>query len=272
MAHAIVSGALSSRFLAAGDILVSEPDLVRRDGYIKLGVRVTQENAETAACDFLLLAVKPQVFVEAVASLRHADRLPVVISIMAGKTRRAIRQSLPSAKIARVMPNLPCAVGAGMAGMDTSELSGEERGFVEGLFRSVGQTAEVEEALLDAVTGISGSGPAYVYLFLRALIRAGVAHGLTEERAKQLALQTIAGGVERARRSERSPDEAPQEAEDASAPAPEAPKEEAAAADGAAAPAETSAAPAETSAAPEQEETALTADAEAIEKSNQEET
>ncbi len=207
MAHAIVSGALSSGFLAAGDILVSEPDLVRRDGFIKLGVRVTQENAETAACDFLLLAVKPQVFVEAVASLRHADRLPVVISIMAGKTRRAIRQSLPSAKIARVMPNLPCAVGAGMAGMDTSELSGEERVFVERLFRSVGQTAEVEEALLDAVTGISGSGPAYVYLFLRALIRAGVAHGLTEERAKQLALQTIAGGVEMARRSERSPDE-----------------------------------------------------------------
>ncbi len=207
MAHAIVSGALSSGFLAAGDILVSEPDLVRRDGFIKLGVRVTQENAETAACDFLLLAVKPQVFVEAVASLRHADRLPVVISIMAGKTRRAIRQSLPSAKIARVMPNLPCAVGAGMAGMDTSELSEEERVFVEGLFRSVGQTAEVEEALLDAVTGISGSGPAYVYLFLRALIRAGVAHGLTEERAKQLALQTIAGGVEMARRSERSPDE-----------------------------------------------------------------
>ena len=126
---------------------------------------------------------------------------------MAGKTRERIRHATGAQKIARIMPNLPCSVGAGMAGMDTSWLSESEATFVRGLFQAVGEVVEVKEDLLNAVTGVSGSGPAYVYLFYRSLVQAGVSQGLNKEQAAKLASQTIIGGMEMLRVSGKSPDE-----------------------------------------------------------------
>lgn len=203
MAQAIVQGAIWKGFLAADEIVVAEPDAARRAFFTNLGVSVTEDDALAAHAEYLLLAVKPQIFPEVARQLCE-KRLPVLISIMAGKTKAAIKRATGAEKVARIMPNLPCSVGAGMAGMDCSDLSPEERAFVHGLFASVGEAEEVPEALLDAVTGISGSGPAYVYLFLLSLVRAGVRHGMTEAQAKKFALQTVEGGVAMAKSSEKS--------------------------------------------------------------------
>ncbi len=207
MAHAIVSGAISSGFLAPEHIIVAEPDAQRRAAFSRLGTLVTDDNRAAAdGCRYLLLCVKPQTFPAVAEDLRNIS-LPVTISIMAGKTKQSIRRQTGAGAIARVMPNLPCSVGAGMAGIDSSELSDEERDFVYALFGAVGKTVEVEESLLNAVTGISGSGPAYVYLFYRALVQAGVAEGLSQEQAQALAAQTITGGMEMLRVTKKTPDE-----------------------------------------------------------------
>lgn len=206
MAQAIISGAIRTGFLHPEEIIVSEPDEQKQRLLAEHGVGVCNDNCRLSTqCDYLLFAVKPQVFPAVAQEIRGAA-LPVLISIMAGKTIAAISQATGANRIARVMPNLPCSVGAGMSGVDTSLLSEQDRVFVRGLFASVGEVVEVEERLLNAVTGVSGSGPAYVYLFFRALVQAGVKQGLSEEQASKLASQTILGGMEMLRRTGKSPD------------------------------------------------------------------
>lgn len=207
MAQAIVRGAIGKGFLQASEIVVSEPDVMRQKVFADMGVCIAENNWNAAAQSrFLLLAVKPQVF-PAVAEELCGQNLPTLISIMAGKTKASVKRATGAERVARIMPNLPCSVGAGIAGTDCRDLSETEKEFVHGLFASVGEAVEVEEGLLNAVTGISGSGPAYVYLFLLSLIHAGQAQGMTEEAAKQFALQTVAGGVEMAKRSDRTLEE-----------------------------------------------------------------
>ncbi len=208
MAHAIVGGAAKRGVFAPDEVCICEPDEKKRAALEEEGFRTTTEARPLAEnCAYLLFAVKPQVFSAVAEELRGAA-LPVLISIMAGKTKRAVRTALQAeTKIARVMPNLPCCVGEGMAGVDVSELSEEKKPFVLGLFSAVGKAVEVPEELLDAVTGISGSGPAYVYLFLRSLVRAGMEQGLSEEQANALALQTVKGGATYAEQSGKSYDE-----------------------------------------------------------------
>ena len=189
MARAIVCGAAEKGVFAPETVCICEPDEKKRAAFEAEGFRTTVDaRALAETCNYLLFAVKPQVFPAVAEELRGAA-LPVLISIMAGKTKRAVRTALKAeAKIARVMPNLPCCVGEGMAGVDVSELSEGEKTFVLGLFSAVGEAVEVPEELLDAVTGVSGSGPAYVYLFLRSLVKAGMEQGLSEEQANALAL------------------------------------------------------------------------------------
>ena len=208
MARAIVCGAAPRGIFAPDKVCICEPDEIKRAAFAREGFHTTAEARPLAEnCEYLLFAVKPQVFPAVAEGLRGAA-LPVLVSIMAGKTKRAIRSALGAeAKIARVMPNLPCCVGEGMAGVDVSELSEEEKHFVLGLFSAVGKAVEVPENLLDAVTGISGSGPAYVYLFLRSLVKAGMEQGLSEEQANALALQTVKGGAAYAEKSGKSYDE-----------------------------------------------------------------
>lgn len=202
MAQAIVFGAIGCQYLGCHEIIVGEPSEEKREIWTRAHVSVTNDNRVVAqSCDYLLFAVKPQTFPEVAEALREC-KLPVLVSIMAGVSKAGIRSKLCDAeKIVRVMPNLPCSVGMGAIGLDASELSGQEREFVIGLFSSVGKVEEVEEGLLNAVTGLSGSGPAYVYYFLQALIEAGARQGLSEEQARELALQTVKGGVEMAERN-----------------------------------------------------------------------
>ena len=199
MATAILKGVVYSDRLRAKKIIVADPSAKARENLSELGVYTTANNRDVAGnCDYLLFAVKPQNFPAVAESLRG---IPVekAITIMAGVKKRVIKDALfKEPKVVRVMPNLPCSIGFGMTALDLSDFEEDvdDCAFVQEIFNRIGNVLVVPEEKLNAVTGISGSGPAYVYLFIDGLIRAGVKQGLTEDEAKSLAVQTVLGGAD----------------------------------------------------------------------------
>jgi pyrroline-5-carboxylate reductase len=197
MASAIVKGAMS--FLRPCEIIMSDVDKVKLAAFSALGVQTTDSNFKVAEqAEFVLFAVKPQSFPEVVSQLA-AVKLERIISIMAGIKIEKIKSAFPNAKVARVMPNMPAFVGAGMSAIAFEGFSDGDREFTLALFNSFGKAVAVTEDKLDAVTSISGSGPAYVYMFLQAMIEGGVEGGLSHDEAKALAIQTLIGGAEMAK-------------------------------------------------------------------------
>lgn len=159
-------------------------------------------------CDLLILAVKPQHLKEAVAPLAGRLRNQVVVSIAAGIRSTDIARWLGGyARIVRAMPNTPALIGAGVTGLFAAdEVDALGRESVESVLSSVGITAWVErEALIDSVTAVSGSGPAYVFNFIEALEAAGKAQGFDAETARKLAIGTVLGAARLAAGSEDSP-------------------------------------------------------------------
>ena len=206
MAQAILKGAVYSDFIKPKKIIVSDVSRAALEKVEYLGVVTTQSNREVAEnAEYVLLAVKPQNIAKVAESLRGVP-VEKVITIMAGVKRSSIRELLygEDLKIARAMPNLPCSVGSGMIAVDSSEMEGDvdDLSFVNSLFSNCGTVISVPEEKLNAVTGISGSGPAYVYLFIDGLIKAGMKHGLSEDEAKTLAVTTVYGGAEMVAQSE----------------------------------------------------------------------
>lgn len=206
MARAILQGAVRSEFIRAKKVIVADPSREALERLEELGVDCTHDNRDVAAnCEYLLFAVKPQTF-PAVAAELHGVQIEKVITIMAGVRKEKIRAALSWAlpKIARAMPNLPCSIGAGMTALDLSDFDGDadDCAFIHSVFDNVGNVLDVAEDKLNAVTGISGSGPAYVYMFIDGLVRAGMRQGLTEDEAKTLAVNTVAGGAEMAAHAE----------------------------------------------------------------------
>jgi pyrroline-5-carboxylate reductase len=197
MAEAIIKGLLAGGVPAA-HLAVSEPSQARStllsDRY---GVRVLADNAAVfEASDTVILAVKPQVCgtaLKGIAAAFPASKL--VISIMAGVKSTAIESMLGSgARVVRVMPNTPALVLAGASALSRGAFaSDDDLSMARRIFDLIGTTCQVDEKLLDAVTGVSGSGPAYVLTFIEALSDAGVKHGLTREVATALAAQTVYG-------------------------------------------------------------------------------
>ncbi|MBO7736337.1 MAG: pyrroline-5-carboxylate reductase [Clostridia bacterium] len=198
MAYAIVKGAIESDFLRSNKIFVSDCNKEQLEKFKDYGCFTTTDNRRVASnCDYLLIAVKPQQFLSVSEQIKDCE-FSNVISIMAGIDKNKIRTALPQAKkICRVMPNLPCSIGSGMVAADVSDFkTQDDLQFFAGLFDSLGSYIFTEESKMHAVTGISGSGPAYVFLFIKSLIEAGKKQGLTEEEACVLAAQTVAGGVD----------------------------------------------------------------------------
>ncbi len=196
MSYSIVSGALSAGFLSADDILVSD---VNESSLVKFNekcVKTTLDNAEVLhKSDFVLFAVKPQHFVNALSGVKNLS-CTKFISIMAGVKKSTIKTALNYAgiKVARCMPNTPCSVGNGAVGIDLSDYDvSSDIDFIKNLFSSFAKVVLVDESKLNAVTGISGSSPAYFYLFIKCLIDAGVKQGLSEQDAKNLAVNTMIG-------------------------------------------------------------------------------
>jgi pyrroline-5-carboxylate reductase len=162
----------------------------------------------TAAPDAVIFAVKPQVFDEVVPAYRRWARPQTVfMSIAAGKTIAGLARHLGDAAIVRAMPNTPAAIGRAITvACANRRVTAAQRNLCEGLLAAIGESAWVEdEALMDAVTAVSGSGPAYVFLLIEALAAAGEKAGLPAELALRLAGATVAGAGELARLSSESP-------------------------------------------------------------------
>jgi len=200
MATALAKGWATAGLLDLTHSLASDPYPAAREKFqATTGIRATNSNAEViAAADVLVLAVKPQmmnaVLPEAAATISAKH---LVVSIAAGITLKQLAELLGSdTRLVRVMPNTPCLVGASATGYSVGPKATAADGELVGkLFRSVGNAFAVPENLLDAVTGLSGSGPAYVYVMIEALADGGVRVGLPRDIALSLAAQTVFGAA-----------------------------------------------------------------------------
>jgi pyrroline-5-carboxylate reductase len=228
MAEALARGLLQGKVFAPSDLIASDVDPGRRRKLARqLKIKTTDSNLEILReARAILLAVKPQTIDEVLAELaaamnppapstdgakrasgiKPADRL--FISIAAGITLGRLTAALGK-RVIRVMPNAPAMVGQGMAALVGAPGAGKaDEAFALRIFRAVGDAVALsEEGLLDAVTALSGSGPAYVYLFVKALADAAVSEGLAPELAVRMALKTIRGAEENMRQSDLSPAE-----------------------------------------------------------------
>jgi pyrroline-5-carboxylate reductase len=200
MAAALIRGLVGTGTVTADQIIAADPDRARLGALAsEIGVRTTTENAEAVAeASVVVLATKPQVFAQVLPGVATAfDPSALLISIAAGISTRVIERAFPSgSRVVRCMPNTPALVGAGAtaiaAGTNATEA---DLDLTELLFRSVGIALRVPEDQIDAVTGLSGSGPAYVFAMVEALRDAGASEGLPEGTALQLASQTVFGAA-----------------------------------------------------------------------------
>jgi pyrroline-5-carboxylate reductase len=204
-----MGGAMLTGWLNAGvalsRIAVIEPHLsddLRKLAALDLRINPTADEAGPLAA--LVVAVKPQTFGEAAALLKtFTSPATLVVSIMAGMTIARIDQGCGGA-VVRAMPNTPASIGRGMTvAAAAPAVSAAQRVFADALLRATGEVEWVEdEALMDAVTAVSGSGPAYIFLLAEELARAGVAAGLPAELAGRIARETVSGSGELLRRSD----------------------------------------------------------------------
>jgi pyrroline-5-carboxylate reductase len=200
MAEALVKGLLRAHVAEPGEIVCSDrreergPELTQR-----YGVRFTRSNRDAVErSDIVILSVKPQVMNKLLDEIAPAlDQRKLVISIAAGVPIAAIERRVGhGVRIVRTMPNTPALVGAGATALSGGEHATEDDlRQARALFDAIGKTVEVDESLLDAVTGLSGSGPAYIFLVIEALSDAGVKVGLPRATAQELAAQTVLGSA-----------------------------------------------------------------------------
>jgi len=193
MATAIVKGVISAGVLDASAICVSDVSESALEKISKLSVHTCLDSKALANdSEFLLFAVKPQNLDSVLASINGAN-CEKFISIMAGVKSQKIKQVFNGAKVARCMPNTPCAVESGAIGIDLSDFEEGDADFLKSLLLPIASVVEVEENKLNIVTGISGSAPAYFYLFLKGIIDAGIKRGLGEKESIALATSTMIG-------------------------------------------------------------------------------
>ncbi len=211
MATALVEGVLHAGAFRADEIFVSDVFPAAAEALRKeTGVQALQSNAEIAeAADVLVLCVKPGDAANALEGLREKAAGKLMISIMAGVNLEKLqRMAGGNARVARVMPNTPALVHKGAAayalGPGTRE---EDTATVEKILGAVGLVQRVPESQLDAITGLSGSGPAYIYLIIEALADGGVLMGLSRDLALALAAQTTAGAAEMVLQTKKHPAE-----------------------------------------------------------------
>jgi pyrroline-5-carboxylate reductase len=199
MAEALIRGLLQAGVAAPEQIVGSEPRPERcREMTEKYKIRAITDNIEVAQkADILVLSIKPQVMSKVLDEIGpHIHPHALVISIAAGIPLAAIEAKLPQARVVRTMPNTPALVGAGATAIAAGDhATPADLDAAKRIFDSVGITVLLEESQLDAVTGLSGSGPAYIFLIIEALSDAGVKVGLSRYIAQALAAQTVLGSA-----------------------------------------------------------------------------
>jgi len=204
-----MGGAMLSGWLAQGldprRVAVIEPQPSEEiRAHLAKGVRHSPSPQDCGTVAAFIVALKPQAFREAGPALKpYVDATTLVVSIMAGTTIASLSEVL-GGHVVRAMPNTPAAIGRGITvAVAAKDVSAAQRDVADGLLRATGSVEWVtEEGLIDAVTAVSGSGPAYVFLLAEELARAGVAAGLPEALATKLARETVAGSGELLHRSE----------------------------------------------------------------------
>ncbi len=201
MAEALIKGILQAELLPADQVMAADPAAARcellRDRY---GITVYPDaSSMLGQCDIVVLAVKPQVMgvvLDSIVDVVNDGHL--VVSIAAGVTISFIESNLAGTgcRVIRVMPNTPAIVQEAASALSAgARATAADMTMAQSIFDAIGQSVVVDETYLDAVTGLSGSGPAYVFSFIEALVDAGVKVGLARPIAEKLALQTILGSV-----------------------------------------------------------------------------
>ncbi len=200
MGEALCKGFINAKLSDVDHIMISDAVVERCKILSKeIGVKTTQNNKDvTAFADVIVLAVKPQIMDDVLSHLKKdITNRHLVVSIAAGIPIRFIESRLqPDIRIIRVMPNTPCLIAASATAFSLGKYATEADGkLVFNLFNAVGRVFQLKEKYLDAVTGLSGSGPAYVYMFIEALSDGGVKMGLPRDVATALAAQTVLGAA-----------------------------------------------------------------------------
>ena len=200
----VMAGAILDRFLTSigdfsisiNEIAVFDLDTNKTQKYKDQGVSVLSSTDEILAnCQITVLGVKPQFYADILKNTTKINS-ETILSIMAGVKINTLRSYLgEKIGVVRVMPNTPCTIGKGVMAVCFDNVIDDTEQFITNVLNTCGKTIIISEDKFDAVTSISGSGPAYVYMFADAMVKAGINGGLTEEESKQLALKTIEGSA-----------------------------------------------------------------------------
>jgi pyrroline-5-carboxylate reductase len=201
MAEAMIGGLLGKSLLTADQIVASDVREERaQELTARYGIRAGIDNAAAAeSADILVVSVKPQVFPQVARTVRgHAGGASLILSILAGVKIRTIADGLLNPSVVRAMPNTPAQIGQGITVWTaTPEVPEPQREQARVLLRALGEEIFMEdEKFLDMATALSGTGPAYVFLFMEAMIDAGVHMGFSRRDAEKLVMQTMRGSVE----------------------------------------------------------------------------
>ncbi len=212
MAQAMLKGILTKGLYKPEDVIASRRNITELQKVGKeYGICITTDNVEAAErADVLILAIKPHQFPVVIQQIRdHVSEDTLVISIAAGQTIADIEKLFgKDIKLVRTMPNTPALVLAGATGMCfNANVSEEEQQKARALFESFGVVASVSEDMIDTVIGVSGSSPAYVFMFIEAMADAAVADGMPRKQAYELAAQTVYGSAKMVLETGRHPGE-----------------------------------------------------------------
>lgn len=212
MGSIIARGLIDREIVAAKDVFVTDIDAARLK-FLRTSLKINTSSDNKKAvgeADIIILAVKPQNMAATLQDIKPSiDKSKVVISIAAGITTKFIEKSLgENVRVVRVMPNTPALVGEGATAVAAGRYTkANDVKITRAIFNAVGISVEVKERMMDAVTGLSGSGPAYFFLIIEALIEAGMKTGLSQELAKKLAAQTMLGAARLCMESDKEPAE-----------------------------------------------------------------
>jgi pyrroline-5-carboxylate reductase len=206
MGEAMIHGLIQKRMVEPEQIIAADPRIEHLQAlHARYGMRYTTDNLDAATqADILVLSVKPQVLDEVLHEVRSGARTcSLVVSIVAGSPIKKIGDGLANASIVRVMPNMPARVGQGISVWTaTAEVPETQREQARQLLIAFGEEIFVkDEDYLDMATALSGTGPAYIFLFMEAMVDAGVHLGFSRHVAEKLVLQTMRGSVEYAAQS-----------------------------------------------------------------------
>lgn len=200
MARALAAGFVRAGLAAPERVVAADPVPAALESFAQAvpGARLLADNASVGQqADLLVLATKPQQIAAAIGPLAAATRDKLVISVAAGVKLATLDAAMRKARLVRVMPNTPCLIGQSASGYCLGPRATSEDGqLVDELLSAVGRAFAVDEPLLDAVTGLSGSGPAFVYVIVEALADGGVRMGLKRDVALALAAQTVRGAAQ----------------------------------------------------------------------------